>query len=90
MLSRVNRIFPALDTTAHDELIPRQAPLCPKPVAALTEAARVLDSYVGATAAPKQVVELQPWVENRSVKVMIDGERTWQSQRLLEARFGCA
>ena len=42
------------------------------------------------TAALKRVVELQPAAEGRSFQVVIDGERTRQSKRLMEARFGCA
>ncbi len=48
----------------------------------------LLNSYGGVTAALKRAVERQPAVEGRSFQVVIDGERTGQSQRLLEARFG--
>ncbi len=50
----------------------------------------LLNSYGGVTAALKRAVELQPAAEGRSFQVVIDGERTWQSQRLMEARFGSA
>ena len=50
----------------------------------------LLNSYGGVTAALKRAVEGQPAVEGRSFQVVIDGERTGQSQRLLEARFGSA
>ena len=50
----------------------------------------LLNSYGGVTAALKRAVEGQPTVEGRSFQVVIDGERTGQSQRLLEARFGSA
>ena len=49
-----------------------------------------LNSYGGLTAALKRAVELQPAAEGRSFQVVIDGESTWQSQRLMEARFGSA
>ena len=42
------------------------------------------------TAALKRAVEVQPAAESRSIQVVIDGERTRHSQRLMEARFGCA
>ena len=45
---------------------------------------------MGVTAALKRAVELQPAAEGRSFQVVIDGERTGQSQRLIEARFGSA
>ncbi len=48
----------------------------------------LLHSYGGVTAALKRAVELQPAAERRSFQVVIDGERTWQSQGLMEARFG--
>ena len=48
----------------------------------------LLNSCVGVAAAPKRAVEGQPVAEGRSFQVVIDGERTGQSQRLLEARFG--
>ena len=35
----------------------------------------------------KRPFMLQPVVEDRSVQVVIGGERTWQSQRLMEADF---
>ena len=60
----------------------------PTPVATLPEAASVLDSYGGATAALKQVVELQPCANNRSVRVMVDGYCNWQETRLLEPLSG--
>ena len=47
----------------------------------------VLDTYGGVTAALKRPFMLQPAVEDRSVQVVIDGERTGQSQRLMEADF---
>ncbi len=50
----------------------------------------LLNSYGGVTAALKRAVEGQPAVEDRSFQVVIDGERTCQSQRLMEARFGSA
>ena len=50
----------------------------------------LLNSYVGVTNALKRAVELQPAAEGRSFQVVIDSERTWHSQRLMEARFGCA
>ena len=56
-------------------------------MAALTEAVRALNSYGGVTAALKPAVELRPAAEGRSFQVVIDGERTGQSQRLMEARF---
>ncbi len=49
-----------------------------------------LDSYGGVMDALKRAVCLQPAAKGRSVQVEIDGELTWQSQRLMEARFGCA
>ncbi len=48
----------------------------------------LLNSFAGVTAGLKRAVEGQPAVEGRSFQVVIDGERTWQSQRLMEARFG--
>ena len=48
----------------------------------------LLNSYGGVTAALKRAVEMQPAVEGRSFEVVIDGERTGQSQRLREARLG--
>ena len=48
----------------------------------------LLNAYGGVTAALKRAVEGQPAAGGRSVQVVIDGERTGQSQRLLEARFG--
>ena len=42
------------------------------------------------TAALKRAVEVQPAAEGRSFQVVIDGERTWQPQRLMEAQFGGA
>ena len=50
----------------------------------------LLNSHGGVTATLKRAVELQPAAEGRSFQVVIDGERTWQSQRLMEARFGSA
>ena len=50
----------------------------------------LLNSYGGLTAALKRAVELQPAAEDSSFQVVIDGERSWQSQRLMEARFGSA
>ena len=50
----------------------------------------LLNSYGGVTAALKRAVKLQPAAEGRSFQVVIDGKRTWQSQRLTEARFDCA
>ena len=50
----------------------------------------LLNSHGGVTAALKRVVELQPAAEGRSFQVVIDGERTWQSQGPMEARFGRA
>ena len=47
-------------------------------------------SYGGVTAAVKRAVEVQPAAEGRSFQVVMDGERTRQSQRLMEARFDCA
>ena len=47
----------------------------------------VLNSYGGVTAALKRAVELQPAAEGRSFQVVIGGERTGQSQRLMEADF---
>ena len=47
-------------------------------------------SYGAVTAALKRAVELQPAAEDRSFQVVIDGKRTWQSQRLVEVRFGSA
>ncbi|MCY3777252.1 MAG: hypothetical protein OXH11_14855 [Candidatus Aminicenantes bacterium] len=79
-----------MDTTVHDEFIPRQALLYRRPVAALTEEVRVLDYYGGMTAALKGPIKLQPVAKNRSVKVMIDGYCTWQPTRLLGTPFGCA
>ena len=38
----------------------------------------------------KRPFMLQPVVEDRSVQVVIDGEHTGQSQRLMEPRFGSA
>ena len=40
----------------------------------------LLNFYGGVTAALKQVIELQPAAESRSFQVLIDGERTRQSQ----------
>ena len=48
----------------------------------------LLNSYGGVTAALKRAAEMQPTAEVHSFQVVIDGERTGQSQRLLEARFG--
>ena len=50
----------------------------------------LLNSCVGVTAALKRAVEGQPAAGGLSFQVVIDGERTWQSQRLMEARFGSA
>ena len=50
----------------------------------------LLNAYGGVTAAQKRAVEMQPAAEGRSFQGVIDGERTGQSQRLMEARFGCA
>jgi hypothetical protein len=50
----------------------------------------LLHSYDGVTAALKRAVEGQPAMEDRSFQVVIDGERTGPSQRLVEARFGSA
>ena len=52
--------------------------------------ADLLNSFGGVTAAQKRAFELQPAADGRCFQVVIDGERTWQSQRLTEARFGCA
>ena len=46
-----------------------------------------LDSSGGVTAALKQVIEMQPWAEDRSVGVVIDGDSTWRATRWLEADF---
>ena len=80
-LPRVNRNFPAVDTTVHDEPIPRKAPLCPKLVAALTGKARVLDYYGGVTAALKRAIRRQPLAEadNRSVGMPIGVSATMES-----------
>ena len=48
----------------------------------------LLNAYGGVTAGLKRAVEGQPAAEGRSFQVVIDGGRTGQSQRLLEARFG--
>ena len=50
----------------------------------------LVNSFGGVTAALKRAVELQPAAEGRSFQVVIDGERTRQSQGLMEGRFGCA
>ncbi len=50
----------------------------------------LLNSFAGVTAGLKRAVEGQPAVEGRSFQVVIDRERTCQSQRLMEARFGSA
>ena len=50
----------------------------------------LLHSYGGVTDALKRTVELQPAAEGRSFQVVIEGERTRQSQGPMEARFGCA
>ncbi len=50
----------------------------------------LLNSYGGVTAALKRAVEGQPAVEGRSFQVVMEGERTCQSQRRMEARFGSA
>ena len=50
----------------------------------------LLNAYGGVTVAVKRAVEAQPAADSRSVQVVIDGERTGQSQRLMEARFGSA
>ena len=47
----------------------------------------LLNSYGGVTAALKRAVEGQPAAEGRSFQVVIDGERTGQSQRRMEADF---
>ena len=47
-------------------------------------------SYGGVTAALNRAVEGQPAAEGGSFQVVIDGEPTGQSHRLMEARFGCA
>ena len=78
----------AVDATVHNQPNSRKAPLCTRLVAALTGDTAVLDTYGGVTAALKRAVELQPAAEGRSFQVVIEGEHTWQSQRLLEARFG--
>ena len=44
-------------------------------------------AFHAVTAPLKRPFMLQPVVEDRSVQVVIDGERTGQSQRLLEADF---
>ena len=49
-----------------------------------------LNSIGKVTAALMRVVEMQSAAEGRSFQVVIDGERTGQPQRLMEARFGCA
>ena len=49
----------------------------------------LLNSCVGVTAGLKRAVEGQPAAEGRSFQVVIDGERTWQSQRLMEADINC-
>ena len=48
----------------------------------------LLTSFAGVTAGLKRAVKGQPAVEGRSFQVVIDGERTGQSQGLMEARFG--
>ena len=45
---------------------------------------RLMEDWAGYLAGESR----QPAAEGRSFQVVIDGERTWQSQRLLEARFG--
>ena len=50
----------------------------------------LLNACVGVTAALKRAVKLQSAAEGRSFHVVIDGERTGQSQRLMAARFGSA
>ncbi len=50
----------------------------------------LLNAYGGVTAVLKRAVEGHPAVEDRSFQVVMDGERTGQSQRLMEARFGSA
>ena len=50
----------------------------------------LLNSYGRVTAALRRAVEVQPAVEDRSFQVVIDGERTGQTQRPTEARFGGA
>ena len=84
----MNRNYPTVDANVHNEHNPRKAPLCTGPVAALTGDTAVLDTYGGVTAALKQAVELQPAAGGRFFQVVIDGERTGQSQRLMETRFG--
>ena len=50
----------------------------------------LFNSYGGVTAALKRAVEGQPAVEGCSFQVVIDGDRTCRSQRLMKARFGSA
>jgi len=50
----------------------------------------LLNSYGRVTAALKQSVERQTTAESYSFQVVIGGERTWQSQRLIEGCFGSA
>ena len=50
----------------------------------------LLNSSGGVKAALKRAVELQLAPEGRSFQVVIDGDRTGQSQRRMEARFGSA
>lgn len=76
-----------MDANVHNEPNSRKASLCTRPVAALTGVAAVLDTYGGVTAALKRVFAVQPAVKDRPIQVVIDGERTWQSQRLMEADF---
>ena len=47
-----------MNTDVRDEPISRKAPLCTRPVTALTEEAEVLDYYDGVTAALKRATEL--------------------------------
>ena len=58
--------------------------------AVLTGDTALLNSYGGVTAAPKRAIELQPLLEDRSVKLVIDDYRAWRARRFLGTRFGRA
>ena len=85
----MNRSYPAVNTNVRDEPIPRNAPLCTRPVAALTEEVWVLDYYGGVAAALKRAIRCQTLADTayRSVGEVIDCYCSRRTTRLLEADF---
>ena len=76
-MPRVIRNSPTVDVPVHDEPIPRQAPLRPRPVTMLM----ALDSYGGVTAPLKRAIRWQPLAaaEYRSVGMPIAAHASWRS-----------